>query len=343
MRGSIKYQTGELAKVLFNPGMSKYEQKFTGFIANAETLKTYREVWNELGVFVKDEFAIKDIQALTSEHIEAFMIEKTYKDVSEQYLELISSSLGKLEIALCKLNAHFCSENPHYAKTKDRTYDFSIRQQILNHARNHNLVTETSDDPNFTRAYENPKALINAIEDPFFKLAAQIQYESGARLEGVKRIDQYTRIKTHKLADNTLEDIIEYTKIDETYSKVAQLQGSEFDVLEGTKKGRIFDIEKGGKPGILFVSIDTYKLLKTHLLKHETFLIDPDKYREALKKAAKITQQKYQGTHGLRWSYAKERLFKIQVIGGLTYEQALQEVSWTMKHERASISEHYLG
>lgn len=271
------------------------------------------------------------------------MIEKSYQNVSEQYLELISSALGKLEIALCKLNAHFCSKNPLYAQTKDRTYDFSIRQQILNHARNHNLVTETSDDPNFTRAYKNPKALIDAIDDPFFRLAAQIQYESGARLEGVKRIDQYTRIKTHKLTDNTLEDIIEYTRIDENYSNVEQLQGTEFDVLEGAQKGRIFDIEKGGKPGILLVSVDTYQIVKAHLLKHETFLIDPDKYREALKKAAKITHQKYQGTHGLRWNYAKERLFKIQVIGKLTYEQALQEVSWTMKHERASISEHYLG
>jgi len=343
MRGSIQYQTGELAKILFKPGMPKYEQKSTGFIANAATLETYREVWNELGIYVKDEFAIKDLQALTHEHIEAFMIEKSYQDISEQYLELISSALGKLEIALGKLNAHFCLENPHYAKTKDRTYDFSIRQQILNDARKNKLVIETSDDPNFTRAYENPKALIDAMEDPSFKLAAQIQYESGARLEGVKRIDQYTPIKTRKLADNTLEDIIEYTRIDEHYSKVTQLQGTEFDVLEGTQKGRIFDIEKGGKPGILLVSVNTYQLLKAYLLKHETFLIVPDKYREALKEAAKITQQKYHGTHGLRWNYAKERLFKIQVIGGLTYEQALQEVSWAMKHERASISEHYLG
>lgn len=343
MRGSIHYQTGELVKVLFKPGMPKYEQKSTGFVANAKTLETYREVWNELGVHAKENFALKDLQALTSEHIEAFMIEKSYQDVSEQYLELISSALGKLEIALCKLNAHFCSKNLHYAKTKDSTYDFSIRQQILNHARNHNLVTETSDDPNFTRAYENPKALIDAIEDASFRLAAQIQYESGARLEGVKRIDQYTRIKTHKLTDNTLEDIIEYMRIDENYSNVAQLQGTEFDVLEGTQKGRIFDIEKGGKPGILLVSVDTYQIVKAHLLKYDVFCIDANKYRTALKKAAKITQQKYQGTHGLRWNYAKERLFKIQVIGKLTYEQALQEVSWTMKHERASISEHYLG
>lgn len=29
MRGSIHYQTGELAKVLFSPGMSKREQKVT--------------------------------------------------------------------------------------------------------------------------------------------------------------------------------------------------------------------------------------------------------------------------------------------------------------------------
>jgi len=342
MRGSIHYQTGELAKVLFSPGMSKSEQKSTGFIANAETLKTYREVWNELGIYAKENFALKDLQKLNEKHIVHYMYFKAHQQISEQRLELISSALGKLETALRKLNAKYFLESLRNGAIKTREYDFSVRHEILDEARKNLLVVETSDEPTFCRVYTDPQALIDAITDPNFQLAAKIQYESGARLEGIERIDPFLSIKTQKLHDNRLSDSIDYIRIDDISSKVEQLQGIEYDSLEAIQKGRIFDIEKGGKPGILLVHVDTYKQLKAHLLKHDVFRIDTNKYRTALKKAAQITKQEYQGSHGLRWNFTKERFTKIQVIGGLSYDQALQQVSWEMKHERASITEHYL-
>lgn len=342
MRGSIHYQTGELAKVLFMPGMSKREQKVTGFVANANTLETYREVWNELGIHVKEHFRLKDLQELNDKHIAHYMYFKAYQHISEQRLELISSAIHKLEIALRKLNAKYSLESLRYSLNIDREYNFLVRHEILNKARKNLLVIESSDDPTFCRAYDDPQALIDAITDPTLQLAAKIQYESGARLEGIERIDHCLSIKTQKLHDNRLSDSIYYTRIDELRSKVDQLQGIEYDSLEAIQKGRIFDIEKGGKPGILLVSVDTYKQLKAHLLKYDIFRVDPNKYRMALKKAAQITYQEYQGSHGLRWNFARERFKNIQVIGGLSYNQALQQVSWEMKHERASITEHYL-
>lgn len=343
MRGSIHYQTGELAKVLFNQGMSKREQKSTGFIANAKTLETYREVWNELGVYVKEHFTLKDLQELNEEHIASYMYFKVHQAVSEQRLELISSSLGKLEIALRKLNAKYFFESLRDGKIKHREYDFSIRHEILDEARKNLLVVETSDEPTYCRAYTDPQSLIDAITDPIYKLAAKIQYESGARLEGIERIDPFLSIKTQKLHDNRLGDLIDYIRIDDVVCKVEQLQGIEYDSLEAMQKGRIFDVEKGGKPGILLVHVDTYQQLKAHLLKNDVFCIDVNKYRTALKEATQRTNQEYQGSHGLRWNFTKERFTKIQVIGGLSYDQALQQVSWEMKHERASITEHYLG
>lgn len=343
MRGSIQYQTGELAKVLFSPGMSKREQKSTGFVANAKTLETYREVWNELGMYVKEHFGLKDLQELHEKHIAHYMYFKAYQQISEQRLELISSALHKLEIALRKLNTKYFFESSRDGAIQDREYDFSVRHEILDEARKNLLVIETSDEPTFCRAYNDPQALIDAITDPNFQLAARIQYESGARLEGIERIDPFLFIKTQKLHDNRLSDSIDYIRIDDISSEVEQLQGIQYDILEAMQKGRIFDIEKGGKPGILLVNVDTYKQLKAHLLKHDVFRIDANKYRSALKKAAQVTNQEYQGSHGLRWSFARERFLRIQVIGGLTYDQALQQVSWEMKHERADISEHYLG
>ena len=56
---------------------------------------------------------------------------------------------------------------------------------------------------------------------------------------------------------------------------------------------------------------------------------------------ADLTRQPYQGSHGLRWSYAQERHNEVQQHG-YTYEQSLSIVSQELGHERADITEHYL-
>lgn len=341
MRGSIYYQVGVLAKIIFAPKMQKKEQKSTGNLANAQTIQTYKEVWNELAVYSKSIYDIKDLQMLTSEHIESYMLTKAYQNLTEQRLELISSAIGKLETALKKLDEQFRADNLSYALNENKNYDFSIRQNILNDARKKLLVIETSDEPSFARSYDNPQALINAIKDDKFKLAAAIQYESGTRLEGVARIDEYCVIETRKLEDNKLQDIIQEA-IDETYSRVPQMQGIKIDTFDKRSKGQLYTIEKGGKPGLVQVSESTYGKLEKYLKIYKIFKIDMNQYRKALMYASQITSQEYNGSHGLRWNFAKERFQTLQIMSNLTYEQALQQVSWEMKHERASITEHYL-
>lgn len=333
MRGSLFFQTGCLTKMLFSPNMSKIEQKQTGSLANAQTLETYREVWNELAIFTKSMYGIKDLQKLSSQHIESYMLSKASQNITEQRLELISSAIGKLQTALEKFSACYSDEL--------QTYDFSIRQRILDASRDALLVKETSDEPLYARDYDNPIALIHAIEDDKYQLAASIQYESGARLEAVLRIDQETTIKTVKLYDNHLGDI-PYQSIDPTYARISQLQSMTRDPYDNAHKGQLLTIEKGGKPGIVSLSSMTYQKLERYLIDHHVFKIDVHGYRRALMNAAKATNQSYNGSHGLRWNFAQKRFLDLQILGKLTYEQALQQVSWEMKHERAEITEHYL-
>ncbi|MGD0230353.1 MAG: hypothetical protein ABSC19_08340 [Syntrophorhabdales bacterium] len=65
MRGSIRWQTGELAKAVFEAGVSKAERinpesVHCGKIASYRTMETYREsVWNPFGEFVKAEHGVK--------------------------------------------------------------------------------------------------------------------------------------------------------------------------------------------------------------------------------------------------------------------------------------------
>jgi hypothetical protein len=89
------------------------------------------------------------------------------------------------------------------------------------------------------------------------------------------------------------------------------------------------------------VSRETYEKLEQHIKENGVFRIDKNAYINDLKATSAITNQHYQGSHGLRWSYAQERHNEVQQHG-YTYEQSLTIVSQELGHERADITEHYL-
>ena len=62
-----------------------------------------------------------------------------------------------------------------------------------------------------------------------------------------------------------------------------------------------------------------------------------------MQEAAVAAGEEPEGSHGFRWNFAQERMEDLQEKGKLNYDQARQEVSWEIKHERANITEHYLG
>ena len=219
---------------------------------------------------------------------------------SKQYLEKISAALGKLEIAL----KHFAK----HIRNEIRKYDFSIRQTLLDEARDLNYVVNNYHN----RAYNNPEALINALQNPLHQLAAKIQYEGGVRIEGVALI------------------------------KRDQLLGTKLDSITNLQKGIIFTKEKGGKEGEVLVSIETYNELKGYLSQNPLFKINRQTYYEDIKQSSKRCKESSEASHGLRWNFAKRRMFEY-AKAGYSYADSLQNVSYEMKHNRASITEHYLG
>lgn len=331
MRGSVYYQTGVLAKLLFAEGMSKVDQKKSGNLANANTLKAYREVWNELGNFLKHEHKLSDFQQIESRHIEVYFRQKIVNGISEQRAELISSALGKLEIALKSASEKF---DARYI------YDFSVRQNILDDAKELGLLKKGSKSKDFSRAYSNPIAVIGAIASPPYKLAAKIQLEGGCRVEAVIRIDKEMRLKTRKLENNSLEEKVQVVGVEDEYSILPQLQGVRQDEWTNQQKGYLLTVEKGGKPGLIALNLATYKELEDILRKEGVLKIDYYSYLKSLKVASQKTAQKYQGTHGLRWNFAQNRLAELQKYG-LSYREARQIVSWEMKHFREDITGHY--
>ena len=305
LRGSVYYQSSQLAKQIFEAGAKKEDRinpnhEHYQKVASYKTMESYRSIWNNFFNYLKEHWGIKDFEKIESEHIQAYMDYKIEYYPSKQYLEKISAALGKLEIAL-KLFA----KNIH---NEIREYDFSIRQTLLDEARDLKYVANNYHN----RAYNNPELLIENLQNPLHKLAAKIQYEGGARIEGVALI------------------------------KPEQLLGTKIDTITNTQKGIIFTKEKGGKEGEVLVSLDTYKKIENYLSQHQKSKINHQAYYEDIKQSALLSNEIPEASHGLRWNFAKRRMLEYAKTG-YSYAQSLQEVSYEMKHNRASITQHYLA
>lgn len=312
MRGSVYYQTAELTKVVFREGAKKEdrinsEHEHYNCVASYNTMETYRNVWNNFFNYLKEHFKVKNCELITEEHVKAYYEYKIEYYPSKQYAEKISAALGKLEFALEKyaINKYINSNND-----KDLlTYNFKLRQNILNHARKYDLVANNY----VNRTYSNANALISNLGNNLHQIAASIQLQGGARVEAVTLIKQ------------------------------DQLKGTKIDEVTNEEVGVIETKEKGGKVGDVFIDLDTYKKLEDHLNENSKFKINYQKYLEDLKKASQLSNQKYHSSHGLRWTFAQNRVRDYQQKAGFGYYEAIQEVSWEMKHFRASITEHYLS
>jgi len=152
------------------------------------------------------------------------------------------------------------------------------------------------------RAYSDPKNLIENIDKQDFKTIAQAQYEGGFR------IHEINHLKAEQFRENN----------------TIKVQG------------------KGGKVREIELTRETYNELKSLVESNNgKYVFDTNQYRQELKQASERTNQEYQGSHGLRWNFAQERFTELQEKG-LSYEQALSEVSQLLGHERPDITEHYL-
>lgn len=307
MRGSVYYQTAQLAKVIFVEGAKK-EQKinpthdYYQCVSSYKTMESYRSVWNNFFNYLLEHWKIKNSEHITAEHVEAYFNYKIEYYPSKQYVEKISAALGKLETALNKY-----SKNIHDMPI---IYNFGIRQKILDNARDLKLVANNYKN----RTYRNPLIIIENLALIKHKLAASIQLEGGARVEGVALI------------------------------KFEQLKGYKIDEISQENKGVIETREKGGKIGDILLTLETYQLLECYFTDNNIkfFKIKYQDYADDIKQACALSKEDAHGSHGFRWTFAQNRVREYQKYD-FTYEQALQGVSWEMKHFRASITEHYLG
>ena len=307
MRGSVYYQTAMLAKTIFKEKVKK-EERIDSDHENYLYVSSYKTMETYRSVWNNFFNYLKEHWSLKNcELITSEHIEAYFEYKTGYYPS--KQYAEKISSALGKLETALneYSKNNH---TMSCIYDFSVRLDFLKRAKKNASFA----DKYRNRTYTKPELVINALEDENHKIAARIQLEGGARSEGV------------------------------TLIRKEQLKGYRIDKITGERKGVVQTKEKGGKVGDVFVSPATYDRLSDTIenTNRNLFKIRYDKYAEDIRKACIVAGETPKGSHGFRWTFAQNRVRTYQA-NGYSYQQALQGVSWEMKHFRASITEHYLG
>lgn len=200
--------------------------------------------------------------------------------------------------------------NGYAASTgNEKRYDFKEKIRATREEAHDELKRFTG-----SRAYTDPAGLIGAITNGNHRLAASVQVESGARIHETAVI------------------------------RATQLRSINTEPVTGQQRGVVEIKGKGGKVRMLYVKPETYRELEQYIKQQGDFRIDKDAYRMTLKEAAITTRQNYTGSHGLRWSYARERYQEV-MQRGYTAEQSLLSLSWSMGHDRLddAVTIHYLS
>ena len=162
-----------------------------------------------------------------------------------------------------------------------------------------------------TRNYSDPQKLISELSGTS-ALVAKIQLESGCRVSEASKIT----------AD--------------------QLKGMTTDKFTGKEIGQFDFYGKGGKYNIGNLLPSTYKELQHEIQNKGELKLSQDTYRNNLQKASETSGQDYNGSHGLRWNFAQNRVGELQAHG-VGYVQSFGQVSSEMGHNRVYMTEHYLG
>lgn len=99
-------------------------------------------------------------------------------------------------------------------------------------------------------------------------------------------------------------------------------------------------IGKGGYRRTFKISSDLYLRVNNFIKQKGSYYLTYNQYYYDLKKAVKLSGQKWNATHGLRYNYVQREIEKL-VKRGMSYDEALLRVSYEIGHHRKEITRHY--
>jgi integrase len=154
-----------------------------------------------------------------------------------------------------------------------------------------------------SRAFKQPFRIVEQLTG-MYRIAAELQLRCGCR------IGEITELKIGR-------NIVGNNKL----------------VLTNTKGGLVRSVT---------VPDQLYNQLNNVINEHGVFRIDRKSYALELKHVAKQFGERWSGTHSLRWNYARNEMFRLEIEQGLSFKDSRRVVSRTLGHRRPEITEWYL-
>jgi len=322
LRGSVNYQINQifLKSDIFQPGVSKHQEKdyIRQELAERGQGATWERLGEKLDIYSYDTAeTYKDVWHDAGHYIRA---EYGLKDMTEIKAEHIQGYLQhRLEQGIkystyqkeCGALSKFERALNKFAEKQGWSKEYNFRDTIKEMREQ---AGEKLDKTIPDRGFDDPKSVIDKIDREESQIAASVQYEGGARV----------REATHITKE--------------------QLRGYEKDKITGELRGKIhLSNTKGGKERDITVSKETYQKLENYINQHGKFQINRNTYTHDVNRAAREAGESElrKSTHDFRYCYAAER-YETCVQHGYTHEQAMQQVSWELGHERGDITAHYL-
>jgi len=190
MRGSPKYQVGQIYNEsgIKRIGESKHEAKAAAREGGArtwaeigqkvgihsyKTADAYRETWKRCFEHARAESGLKDITKMEGRHVQSYLKSVADSGCSRATFNQYAAALGKLDQALNL-----------YSEKHDLGKSYDLAQGVTS-AREFGTNLQKFEG---SRAYDRPADLVHAVSDSKHQLAAQIQHETGVRINEVGHI-----------------------------------------------------------------------------------------------------------------------------------------------------------
>lgn len=289
---SIVKQMSDIANESMRIGEKKHQAKIDGTaktgIFSFKTAVAMKSTWSNFGKFCREEFGLRDIQKITPAMVREYLSKKAYDDEVS----------AKTFVNICSRVEKFCT-----ALESKRGVDVSELRAEIKECRA--FTEDLRSAKNTNRAYLDPEKTISRIEDPKCRLAAKLQFEGGARISEISKLDK------RNLTPNEGEIVLRNTK--------------------------------GGLVRTTKVSPETYEELLKIIAEKGQYRLDVKKYRDDLREAALLTgDDPKKSTHGFRFNFAQRLYFQL-IAEGMSPPMAKSRVSSRLGHKRSEITERYLS
>jgi integrase len=197
MRGSVVNQVQTVFKSIISFGESKHQAKEISRENGAKTwhdigksinvysyntADSYRQIAIEAFSYIKENFNVKDITKIESQHINSYLESKIESGVKYSTFQKYAAAMEKLEVAL----ERYTNQKYNFDLTEPR----ELAQKVLERTDAH-------------RAYSDPQKLVNAVSNKTYRILAE------AQLNGGFRVHELNYLKLSQFSDNSHSVVVQ--------------------------------------------------------------------------------------------------------------------------------------